>query len=121
MKHLIVSLKTSNEVLGDFKKALAKARKGSPLVPRYEISFDRKDDFDRFVANIPILKYILLFQPKSMSELAKMLGMPRSDLDDHIRFLEEIGAVSLKTTAKSGKKLRIPVVEYDTLEFKLAA
>lgn len=121
MKHLIVSLKTSNEIFDDFKKAFHKAKKSKYKMPHFEISFDNKKDFDRFVLNLNVLKYILLFRPKSIYELAKITDMDVSNLNKVILFLEEVGALKVKTAKISGRTVKTPVVEYDTVEFNLAA
>lgn len=121
MKHLIVSLKTSDEVLGDFKKAFRKAKQKKSVNPHYEISLDNKKDFDRFVRNIHILKYILIFKPKSVYELAKITKIDVSNLNKVILFFEEIGALKVEFVKSSGRMTKMPVVEYDTVEFRLAA
>jgi len=122
MKHLIISLKTSDEVFKDFKKAFRAASRAKKIkTPHYEISFDNKKAFDRFLSNLPILKYVLLFKPKSVYELAKISKMDVSNLNKVILFLEEVGALKVKTTHVSGRIVKMPYVEYDTVEFKLAA
>jgi len=121
MKHLIVSLKTSDEVLADFKKAYRKAKKSKPGEAHYEISFDNKKDFDRFVLNLHVLKFILHFKPKSVYELAKLAKMDVSNLNKVILFFEEMGAIKVKTSTQAGRTVKVPVVEYDTIEFNLAA
>lgn len=121
MKHLIVSLKTANEIFDDFKEAFRKARRTKNKTPHYEISFDNKKDFDRFVLNLPVLKYVLLFKPKSVYELAKITKMDVSNLNKVILFLEEVGALKVKTTKVLGRTVKIPTVEYDTVEFNLVA
>lgn len=121
MKHLIVSLKSADEVFNDFKKAFRETRRSKLKTPHYEISFDNKKDFDRFVLNLPILKYVLIFKPRSIYELAKITKMDISNLNKVILFLEEVGALKVKTAKVSGRTVKIPVVEYDTVEFNLAA
>lgn len=121
MKRLIVSLKTADEVLVDFKKALKKARKHKAKTPHFEISFDSQKDFNRFVLNLSILKYVLAFKPKSVYELAKLTGMDVSNLNKIILFFEEVGVIKIKTGKVSGRTVRTPIVEYDTVEFRLAA
>ena len=49
MKHLIISVKSSSEVLKDFKRAFTKAKRGGSKSPHYEISFDNRRDFEKFV------------------------------------------------------------------------
>lgn len=121
MKRLIISLKTSDELLDDFKKALKTAKKKKTTEPHYEISFDSKNDFDRFVKNIYILQYILVFKPRSIYELAKITKIDVSNLNKVILFFEEVGAVKVKTTKVSGREVKTPTVPYDTIEFNLAA
>jgi predicted transcriptional regulator len=121
MKRLIVSLKTADELFTGFRRALHKARKNKIKSPHFEISFDNKKGFDRFVRNIDILKYILVYKPKSVYELAKITKIDVSNLNKVILFFEEIGALRVKITTESGRTVKKPVVEYDTIEFKLAA
>lgn len=121
MRHLIVSLKGPDEILEDFKRALRRAKKKKASAPHFEISFDNKKDFDRFVRNLYILKYILVFKPKSVYELAKIAEMDVSNLNKIVLFLEEMGALKVKISKISGRIIKVPVVEYDTVEFNLAA
>lgn len=121
MKHLIVSLKAADEIFADFKKAFRATKRIRNKKPHYEISFDNKKDFDRFVLNLPILKYVLLFKPKSVYELAKIIQMDVSNLNKVILFLEEVGALRVETSTVSGRVVKRPVVEYDTIQFNLAA
>lgn len=121
MKHLIISVKSSAEVMNDFKRALAKARKRGFKTPHFEISFDNRHDFEKFVRHLPILSTILHFKPKSVYELAKISGMDVSNLNKIILFFEEVGAIKIKTVKVSGRTIKKPIVEYETVEFKLAA
>ncbi len=121
MKRLIISFKTSNEALEDFRKAFANAKKGKKAEPHYEISFDNKKDFEKFVKNISILSYIIAFKPKSIYELAKIAHMDVSNLNKVILFFEEVGALTLKESKVSGRTVRTPVVGYDKVEFDLVA
>jgi len=62
MKRLIVSCKTTEQVFKDFKKTAKKATTGkTPKDTEYEVSFDNKADFNRFVRNIPVLSAIIVF------------------------------------------------------------
>ncbi|MCM2278165.1 MAG: hypothetical protein NDJ89_08820 [Oligoflexia bacterium] len=120
MKQLIVSVKTSTEVFEDFKTAMKKARAGQAgPEPVYEISFDSKKDFDRFLRHMYILSNILTFKPKSVYELAKLSGMDVSNLNKIILFFEEVGAVRIKKEKVDGREVKKPVVDYDRIQFKL--
>jgi len=73
------------------------------------------------VRHLPILSAILNFKPKSVYELAKLSGMDVSNLNKIILFFEEVGAIQVKTVKVSGRTVKKPIVEYKTVEFKLAA
>ena len=119
MKKLIVSIKSSSETLSDFKKALKDARKGRLKGDHFELSFDNKKDFDRFVRNLGILSAILVHKPKSVYELAKLVDMDVSNLNKLILFFEVIGAIKIKTSTVGGRTVKTPVVEYEQIEFDL--
>jgi predicted transcriptional regulator len=121
MKKLIVSLKTSSEVLDDFKNALKIKKKNFSGKTHYEISFDTKKDFNRFIRNIDLLTYIISFRPKSVYELARISGMDVSNLNKIIKFFEEMGVIKIKSSIVSGREVKTPLVDYDEIIFKLAA
>ncbi|PWU22476.1 MAG: hypothetical protein C5B49_00555 [Bdellovibrio sp.] len=119
MKKLIVSIKSSSEALSDFRKALKQARKGRLKNDHFELSFDNKKDFDRFVKNLGILAAILTHKPKSVYELAKVIDMDVSNLNKLILFFEAVGAIRIKTSTIRGRTVKTPVVEYEQIEFDL--
>ena len=121
MKTLIVSLKTSTEVLDDFKKALKSTRKGKWKSSHVEVSFDNKKDFERFVKNIYLLSMIITYKPRSIYELAKLSNIDVSNLNKIILFFEEFGILKLKEMKIYGRNVKMPIVEYDKIEFNLAA
>ncbi len=89
--------------------------------PHYGISFDNRRDFERFIKNIHVLSNIRRFKPKSIYELAKVSGIDVSNLNKIILFFEFMGVVKLKEQKISGRSVRTPIVEYDRIEFNLAA
>ena len=119
MKQLIVSIKTPGDALDDFKRALKKARAGK-LIPSSEISFDNRKDFNRFIENLHILSSIRTHKPRSVYELAKRAGIDVSNLNKIILFFEKMGVLKIKEETVLGRKVRRPIVEYDSIEFKLA-
>lgn len=121
MKKLIVSIKSSSDTLADFKKALKNARKGRLKGDHFELAFDNKKDFDRFIRNLGILSSILIHKPKSVYELAKHVKMDVSNLNKIILFFETVGAIKIKTSTVSGRTVKTPVVEYEQIEFDLKA
>lgn len=122
MKRLIVSCKTADQVFEDFKRAARNVQQGAFRgETEYEVSFDNKADFNRFVRNLPVLSSIIALKPRSVYELAKFTGMDVSNLNKVIQFFEEIGVVRIKTTQVSGRTVKQPRVKYQEVTFRLAA
>lgn len=120
MKKLIVSIKSSSEVLSDFKKAFLTVKNSKKSTPHFELSFDNKSDFNKFIRNIDILSAIIKFSPNSIYELAKILNKDLSNLLKIIKFYEECGVLILKKKTENRER-STPIVEFDCIEFNLAA
>lgn len=121
MKTLTVSIKSSHEVLQNFSRAFKAISQKKMKGTHYEISFDNKKDFDRFVKNIGILSLISKLKPNSVYELAKLADMDVSNLNKIILFFEEAGVIKVIRTKVAGRTVAKPVVEYDKIEFDLKA
>ncbi len=122
MKRLVVSCKTTDQVFADFKKAARKVISGKASGDiEFEVSFDNKTDFNRFVRNIPVLSAIIAYKPRSVYELAKLTKLDVSNLNKTIQFFEEIGVIKVKTSEVDGRVVKRPHVEYDEVTFRLAA
>ena len=112
IKKLIVSCKISDQVFEDFKNAAKMVKRGKfKGVPQYEVSFDNKADFNRFVRNISVLSAIIVFKPRSVYELAKVMDTDVSNLNKTIQFFEEIGVIKIKEMMVDGRTLKKPQVE----------
>ena len=81
MKKLVVSLKSPGEALKDFERSLAEARKGKRSQPHFEVSFDNRRDFEKFLRNINILISIQQLRPSSVNELARLIEKDQSTLN----------------------------------------
>ena len=120
-KTLTISVKSSHQALEGFARAFKAISERKMQGTHYEVSFDNKKDFDRFVKNIGILSLISTLKPKSVYELAKLANMDVSNLNKIILFFEEFGVIKVVRTKVAGRTVAKPVVEYDKIEFDLAA
>ena len=121
MRTLIVSVKNSTQALDGFAKAFKDISKRKIKGTHFEISFDNKKNFDKFVKNIGLLGLIHSIKPKSIYELAKIARMDVSNLNKIILFFEEAGVITVKRSKVDGRAVARPIVEYDKIEFNLAA
>ena len=122
MKKLIISLKGPGQTLQDFERALVAAHRGKKRAsPHYEVSFDNRKDFERFVKNMSILVSIQQMKPNSVYELSKMLNKDQSTLNKLIIFFEQLGVVRIMESRVGGRAVKTPKVDYDAIEFKINA
>ena len=121
MKKLVVSLKTPDEFFKGLSKKLKQVGQGKIKETHYEVSFSEKKDFDRFVKHIGILALIHNKKPTSVYQLAKMIDMDVSNLNKIILFFENSGVIKLKKVKTLGRTNSRPIVDYQKIEFNLAA
>ncbi|MBI2119939.1 MAG: hypothetical protein HYT97_10000 [Elusimicrobia bacterium] len=121
MKRLVISLKTAGDALQNFKSTYHREKMHKSGEPHFEISFDNRKDFDLFTRNIHILSKVLAFKPKSLYELAKICGLDTSNLNKIILFFEKVGALRVKEQKIAGRYVKTPIVDYQRIEFDLAA
>jgi predicted transcriptional regulator len=121
LKKLVISIKSPSLVLDQAMDAFGKIQKGKWKGVHYEIAFDNKKDFLKFIKNIDLLLAIQTLKPKSIYELAKLLGKDQSNLNKTILFLEEQGVLTIEVSKKNNRIVKKPIVDFDKIEFDLAA
>ncbi|MBT4792209.1 MAG: hypothetical protein HON90_11610 [Halobacteriovoraceae bacterium] len=122
MKKLIISMKSTEDMFSDFKKMAKDIKKGKTSKnAHYEISFEKKKDFERFVKNLSLLMAILNHKPHSIYQLAKLADKDLSNTKKIVTFFEDIGAISIVEEKIGGRTVKKPVVDYDKVEFDLKA
>jgi len=115
-------MKPTSEIFKDAKAMMKSIKAGkSPKHPHYEISFQNKKDFNKFVKNLFILILILKESPTSIYNLAKISGMNVSNLRRITSFFEGIGAIKIEEKILDGRTVKRPIVDYDKIEFDLKA
>ncbi|MCM0606832.1 MAG: hypothetical protein KA715_12150 [Xanthomonadaceae bacterium] len=121
MKKLIVSVKTSKEVLNQATQAMKDMQEGKFKESHYEIAFSEWKDFRKFVKNIDVIIAIYKHKPKSIYELSKIMGIDVSNLNKVISFFEDLELIKIKTSEQNGRTIKTPIVEYGQIQFNLKA
>ena len=121
MKKLIVSLRSTEDSLKDFVKAGKAIKEHKKKQPEYRLSFTNPKDFNKFVKNMTILLWIRQLKPKSVYDLARLLEKDPSNVAKLVQFFEEYGVIKLKSSKKGKATVKIPIVEYEKIEFDIAS
>ena len=122
MKKLVISIKSTTQILAEVESRLKKAQKKRGKVsPHYEISFTDMKQFKKFIGNIDILTSIQHFKPKSIYELSRLMKKDTANVSRLVNFFEEAGAIRIEENMQKGRNVRTPIVDYEKIEFNLAA
>src|SRR3989338_10335699 len=87
IKHITLKVKTIDEMAADFKRAWKGAGKGRSVREAAEtICFDSVEDMQKFLSpeRIRLLKTVHKKNPKSIYELAKLLGRDRKNVTEDV-------------------------------------
>src|SRR3972149_1663169 len=122
IKHITLKVKTLDEMAADFKRAWKEAGKGKSVREADEnICFDSVEGMQKVLSpeRIRLLKTVHEKNPKSIYELAKLLGRDRKNVTDAVKMLEGVGLIERKT-ARRGKEKGELVVDYDRIQMDIA-
>ena len=109
----------------DFWKGLIKdARKidrgERGLIRKESIIFDSIEQFRKVMTNkrIELLRAIRHKKPKSVYELAKLVNRSVDNVNNDVRFLEQLGFIETEKI-KNGRHKLMPSVDFDKIEIEL--
>lgn len=122
IKHITLKVKTLDEMAADFKRTWKETGKGKTVREAAEtICFDTVEDMQKFLSpeRIRLLRMVHERTPKSIYELAKLLGRDRKNVTEDIKMLEAVGLIERKA-AKNGKEKVELVVDYDRIQMDIA-
>ena len=90
------------------------------LLREESVIFDSIDQFRKVMTNkrIELLKVIKHKKPKSVYELAKLVNRSVDNVNNDVRFLEQLGFIDTEKMRKGRHKLT-PSVDFDKIEIEL--
>lgn len=125
IKHILLQVKSLDEMANEFKRAWKKADRGGPVPPAAEtICFESAEEMQRFLSpeRIRLIRAIHEKKPKSIIELAKLLGRDRKNVTEDVKMLESVGLIERKSPKPGrSKKAKVElVVDYDRIRMDIA-
>ena len=113
VKKIDIGIKELKESLGDFVKTWKNLEAGRKVKKDEGIYFESIDTMRAILTNkrLLILKTIKEKEPKSIYELAKILGRDIKNINQDLHLLSEVGLVTLEKI-ETDKKRVIPHVDY---------
>jgi predicted transcriptional regulator len=116
VKKIDIGIKALGESLKDFADTWRSLEAGHKVRKHKGIYFDSVDNMRAVLTNnrLLILKAIREHKPKSVYELAKILGRDLKNVKQDLKLLSDIGLVTLERR-ETDKRRRIPHVDYSKI------
>lgn len=116
-----VLIQPDKEFWKELRQDIQRIDKGErELIREESIIFDSIDQFRKVMTNkrIELLKVIRHKKPKSVYGLAKLVNRSVDNVNNDVRFLEQLGFIETEKIKKGRQKL-IPSVDFDKIEIEL--
>jgi predicted transcriptional regulator len=122
MNKLVVSVKSTSQVLADAKRAFKDVKENKRRASKYtEISFTDIREFKKFVNNLDVLVAIRRHKPQSIYELANLLERDPANINRIVGFFENVGVIATEVKIVGGRSVKTPIVNYSKIEWDLVA
>ena len=122
-KTLRIKIKSTDEVLDDFRAAFKAAESGRSFRRREGIYFASIEAARNLLTprRLALLRAVRLKRPGSVYELAHVVARDLKKVQDDLRLLARCGLVRITNGKGSGKrKVRVPKALFDQIELKIA-
>jgi len=124
LKKIDIGIKGLKESLKDFADTWKAVEAGKEVKKHEGIYFDSIDAMRAVLTNnrLLILKAVREHKPKSVYQLARLLGRDLKNVNQDLRLLANIGLITLKRTASSQtlRKRTKPSVDYSKIVLEIA-
>jgi predicted transcriptional regulator len=122
MNKLVVSVKSTSQVLADAKRAFKDVKENKRRASKHtEISFTDIREFKKFVNNLDVLVAIRRHKPQSIYELANLLERDPANINRIVGFFENVGVIATEVKIVGGRSVKTPIVNYSKIEWDLVA
>jgi predicted transcriptional regulator len=117
---LLITIRPTREILEDFARTLHAARKGLPVEPRRELSFESIDTLRKVLTKgrLELLSAIKRQNPKSIYDLAKIVKRDLKSVNTDLEALKDIDIVEFRKE-KEGRARTIPTLVFDHLNISV--
>lgn len=108
VKEMTIKIRSTSEVLNEFKDTFTAISQGKKVKPKISISFENLDVMRKTLTEnrLHLLKVIKKEKPDSIYALAKLTGRDFKNVYDDIKILKDFWLVDLTKDKKNKKRLK---------------
>lgn len=122
-KNITIGIKSLDDGLTDISEALKAHAHGEKVSPRRGVYFENLDAFRKILTEkrLELLHVVKRDNPDTIHELSRLLGRDIKNVSDDLKYLSELGLVSLDKSAAVGEGRRVsPRVRYEKIRLEIA-
>ncbi len=122
MKTVTFTIEPFAEGLKRFKETFQAVQAGRTVEPRELVGFTSLEAARNFLTRerLGLLRTIKTRRPRSIYELARMLGRDLKNVQEDIRILERHGLVRIAKRPRGTRSVKVPRVPFEAIALKIA-
>lgn len=121
-KNITIGIRSLDQGLDNFVEAAEVLMRGESVRKQRGVYFENLDSFRKVLTEkrLALLHAVKQQKPDTIHELARLLGRDVKNVSDDLKYLAELGLVSLdKSTEGSGRRVA-PRVTYEKIRIEIA-
>ena len=121
-KNITIGIRSLDQGLDNFVEAAEALMRGESVRKQRGVYFENLDSFRKVLTEkrLTLLHAVKQEKPDTIHELARLLGRDVKNVSDDLKYLAELGLVSLdKGTGGSGRRVA-PRVTYEKIRIEIA-
>ncbi len=121
-KNITIGIRSLEQGLDNFAEAAESLLRGEPAKKQRGVYFENIDAFRRVLTEkrLTLLHTVKQSKPESVHELARLLGRDIKNVSDDLKYLAELGLVSLDNAAVGSERRVTPRVGYEKIRLEIS-
>lgn len=121
-KNITIGIRSLDQGLDIFVETAEALLKGEAVKKQRGVYFENLDSFRKVLTEkrMVLLHTVKQHKPDTIHELARLLGRDIKNVSDDLKYLAELGLVTLDKAAEGGSRKVAPRVKYEKIRLEIA-
>lgn len=121
-RNITIGIRSLDQGLDNFVEAAEALMRGESVKKQRGVYFENLDSFRKVLTEkrLTLLHAVKQHQPDTIHELARLLGRDVKNVSDDLKYLAELGLVSLDKGAEGSGRRVSPRVTYEKIRLEIA-
>lgn len=121
-KNITIGVRTLDQGLDNFVETAEALLMGDPVKKQRGVYFENLDSFRKVLTEkrMALLHTVKQHNPDTIHDLARLLGRDMKNVSDDLKYLAELGLVSLNKATEGSSRKVTPRVNYEKIRLEIA-